>query len=415
MRLTDEEEAMQAGVFGPSLKWAIEHQIRVGRYFEACNLVPVSQAHVMADTESLGVAGVEWLERMACSPPEHRRVRIPTITDPRGTDFAAAHRLKQEPWMLDLERRAIAAFEALGVLMTDTCINYQTIMPPVRGEHVAYGDTGVAIYSNSVCGARSNFEGGPSALSAGMTGRTPRYGYHLDQHRLATLIVDVAWTPRAFNDWGALGGIVGRLAGDYWQVPVLVGVECIPGSDEMKHFGAALASYGSVALFHMAGITPEAQRLDDVILPGIATRTYQVGEADIRAFQQSYTKAVEKVDVIVFSAPQLSLVEMALVAGLLDGRRATIPLLVVTSPQVKPDADRMGLTTRIEAAGGMVLSGMCFYQSYAREMAQANGWKRLATNSAKLTNIIGGYGYIPVLLSMEACIEAACADGRILA
>ena len=106
-----------------------------------------------------------------------RQVRIPTITDPRGTDFAAAERLKQQPWMLDLEHRAIAAFEALGVLMTNTCINYQTIMPPVRGEHVAYGDTGVVIYSNSVCGARSNFEGGPSALSAGLTGRTPRYGY----------------------------------------------------------------------------------------------------------------------------------------------------------------------------------------------------------------------------------------------
>ena len=93
--------------------------------------------------------------------------------------------------MLELERRAIAAFEALGVLMTDTCINYQTIMPPVRGEHCAYGDTGVVIYSNSVCGARSNFEGGPSALSAGLTGRTPRYGYHLDEHRQATLLVQV--------------------------------------------------------------------------------------------------------------------------------------------------------------------------------------------------------------------------------
>jgi predicted aconitase len=68
---------------------------------------------------------------------------------------------------------------------------------------------------------------------------------------------------------------------------------------------------------------------------------------------------------------------------------------------------------RIEAAGGTVLSGMCFYQSYAREMAEANGWQRLATNSAKLVNIIGGYGYRPALLSMEACIEAACRDGRI--
>src|SRR5262249_22565579 len=162
------------------------------------------QAHIMADTESLGEAGVAWLEGWAKLPPEQRRVRVPTITDPRGTDFAAAARLKQQEWMLVRERRAIAAFEALGVLMTDNCINYQTIRPPVRGEHVAYGDTGVVIYSNSVYGARSNFEGGPSALSAGLTGRTPRYGFHLDQHRRATLLVRVGFSPRELDEWGAL-------------------------------------------------------------------------------------------------------------------------------------------------------------------------------------------------------------------
>jgi predicted aconitase len=413
MKLTAEEEAMRAGELGPARRWAIEHQIEVGRYLGAADFVAVSQAHVMADTESLGVAGVEWLERMAGLPAAQRRVRIPTITDPRGTDFAAAHRLKQQAWMLDLERRAIAALEALGVLMTDTCINYQTIMPPVRGEHVAYGDTGVVIYCNSVCGARSNFEGGPSALSAGLTGRTPRYGYHLDERRQATLTVEVGVTPRALNDWGALGAIVGRLAGDYWQVPLLTGLERVPTSDEIKHFGAALASYGSVALFHLAGITPEADRLEAVLPRGRSVPSYEIGTAEIRAFQQGYARAIEAVDVVVFSAPQLSLVEMARVADLLDGRRATVPLLVVTSPQVKPDADRMGLTARIEAAGASVLSGMCFYQSYAREMAEANGWKRLATNSAKLVNIIGGYGYRPALLSMEACIDAACSGGRI--
>src|SRR5499427_2666745 len=413
MKLTDEEQALRAGASGRAAQWAIEHQIKVGRYLGARDFVAVSQAHVMADTESLGAAGVEWLEHLARLPPDERQVRIPTITDPRGTDFAAAHKLKQQPWMVDLERRAIAALEALGVLMTNTCINYQTIMPPVLGEHVAYGDTGVVVYCNSVCGARSNFEGGPSALAAALTARTPRYGYHLEERRQATLVVNVGFTPRELNDWGALGGIVGRLAGDYWQVPAIVGIERVPTSDEMKHFGAALASYGSVALFHMAGITPEAHRLDDVLIPGAAMRAFAVGEADILAFHGSYTQKVEQVDVVVFSAPQLSLVEMQLVAGLLDGRQATIPLLVVTSPQVKPDADRLGLTARIEAAGGMVLSGMCFYQSYAREMAEANGWKRLATNSAKLTNIVGGYGYAPALLSMEACIDAACAGGRI--
>jgi hypothetical protein len=413
MKLSAEEESLLAGEGGPMRKWAMDHQIRVGRYLGAKDFVPVVQAHIMADTESLGKAGVEWLENWAKLPQAERRVKIPTITDPRGTDFAAADRIKQQSWMVDLERRAIKAFEALGVLMTNTCINYQTIMPPVKGEHAAYGDTGVVIYTNSVCGARSNFEGGPSALSAGITGRTPRYGFHLDEQRNATLRVNVKWTPRELNEWGALGGVVGRLAGDYWQVPVLTGLDRIPGSDEMKHFGAALASFGSVALFHMAGITPEAGRLEDVVPKGKNIREHEVGEADIRALQKRYVNEVDSVDVVVFSAPQLSIVELQQLADLLDGRKSKIPLLAVTSPQVKPDADRMGLTARIEAAGGSVLEGMCFYQSYAREMAEANSWKKLATNSAKLTNIIGGYGYKPALLSMEACVEAACAGGRI--
>jgi predicted aconitase len=181
----------------------------------------------------------------------------------------------------------------------------------------------------------------------------------------------------------------------------------------MKHFGAALASFGSVALFHMAGITPEAIDLEDVLPKGKTVRTHEVGEADIRALQKKYVNGIDTVDLVVFSAPQLSLVELQQLADLLDGKKAKIPLLAVTSPQVKPDADRMGLTGRIELAGGSVLEGMCFYQSYAREMAEANNWKRLATNSAKLTNIIGGYGYKPALLSMQACVEAACAGGKI--
>jgi predicted aconitase len=132
----------------------------------------------------------------------------------------------------------------------------------------------------------------------------------------------------------------------------------------------------------------------------------RVTKADVDDLQNSY-HTDDEVDVVVFSAPQLSLYELSDLAELCDGRQFTVPLLAITSPQVKPDADRMGYTARIEDAGGSVLSGMCFYQSYAREISEANGWKRLATNSAKLVNILGGYGYRPMLASMEACVGAA--------
>ena len=404
MHLSDEEQDILAGKMGPVPQQALQHQIKVGDFFGAVDFVPVTQAHIMADTESLGEAGVRWLEGLAAATEGNRRVRIPTITDPRGTDFSKAEYLGQTLRMLELERRTIDAFVRLGVLKTDTCINYQTIQAPTRGEHVAFGDTGVVIYSNSICGARSNFEGGPSALSAGLTGRTPRYGFHLPAQRQATLRVEVDFTPSTLNDWGALGGLIGRVAGNYWAVPVVEGLDGAPGSDQLKHFGAAMASFGSIALFHLAGITPEAGRVSDVAAANLPAHRFS--RADVAALQQSY-RGDDNVDVVVFSAPQLSLYELRDLAGLCEGRHFTVPLLAVTSPQVKPDADRMGYTASIEEAGGSVLSGMCFYQSYAREIAEAKGWKRLATNSAKLVNILGGYGYQPMLGSMEACVDAA--------
>jgi predicted aconitase len=404
MRLNDLERSMLAGEHGAAVKSAIEHQRVVGEFFGAADFVPVTQAHIMADTESLGETGVAWVEALTRDEPR-ARVRVPTIMDPRGTDFAKTAVLKQPGWAIDLERRAVAALRRLGILMTDTCINYQTIQAPARGESVAFGDTGVVIYSNSVCGARSNFEGGPSALAAGLTGRTPRYGFHLDEARRASVRIRADWTPVTLNDWGALGAVIGRLAGNYWAVPVVEGLARAPGSDELKHFGAAMASFGSSALFHLVGITPEAARLDDVRGDRLPV-AHRVDEKEVRALQNVYAGEKE-IDVVVFSAPQLSLYELGMLAGLCDGRRFVKPLLAITSPQVKPDADRFGLTETIEHAGGHVLSGMCFYQSYAREIAEANGWKRLATNSTKLVNILGGYGYLPLLATMEQCVEAA--------
>jgi hypothetical protein len=294
--------------------------------------------------------------------------------------------------------------------MTDTCINYQTVMAPLRGEHIAWGDTGSVIYANSVLGARSNFEGGPSALAAALTGRTPRYGYHLDPSRRATKRFRLMANPRDLSEWGAAGGIVGEACGSYWHVPVIEGLSSVPGSDALKHFGAALASFGSVALFHMPGITAEEGEL-----AGATGDPLRIGPADIAAFLSRYAAPGDKLDVVVFAAPQLSLYEMNAVAGALDGRQIhpDTTVIVATSPEIKHAADRMGLTPRIEASGAIVAQGICFYQSYAREMAEANGWTRLMTNSAKLVNILGGYGYQSSLASLDRCIDSAVA-GRVL-
>ena len=59
---------MLAGKFGEVRRWAISHQIAVSEFFDAADFVPVSQAHIMADTESLGETGVRFLEGLAAPP-----------------------------------------------------------------------------------------------------------------------------------------------------------------------------------------------------------------------------------------------------------------------------------------------------------------------------------------------------------
>ncbi len=415
MKLNEHEQAILAGNMGPARQRAMAQQIEIGRFFDAEDMVEVAQAHIMADTESLGEAGVRFLEDLADMPLDQCKVCIPTITDPRGADFNAYQRINHDPVYVELERRADQAFRALGILMTDTCINYQTMMPPVLGEHLAMGDTGVVIYSNSVQGARTNYEGGPSALAAALTGRTPRFGFHLDERRRGTACFDVTHQPATWTEWGALGGLIGRAMASYYEVPVINGIHGpAPTSDDLKHFGAALASYGSTALFHMVGVTPEAPDLQTVF-DGPAPDPTKICKADFEGFLAGYGAADDALDVVVFAAPQLSLLEMERCAYLLKDRQVhrDVALLIATNPENKHASDRMGLTQTIEDAGAVVLEGVCFYQMHARELGEANNWTRLMTNSAKLTNIIGGYGYEPVLANMERCIDSAVA-GRIV-
>ena len=404
LELNKEEKAMASGELGDAVEWAINHQIQVGNFFDAKNFVPVSNVHMMIDPESVGIDGVLFLEKLVNMKA---KVKIPMITDPRGVDLNYYTPLGQTEEMANIERRTIKACTAMGILMTNTCVNYQTIMAPILGEHVAYGDTGVVIYSNSVCGARSNYEGGPSALAAGLTGRTPRYGLHLEEKRIPTKKFCIKFEPSELTDWGLLGALIGKISGSYWEVPIIEGINHNPKSDELKHFGASMASYGSIPLFHMIGITPEAQNYTSKFINQLDE--YEITIEDILSLKSQFGKKGDKIDVVVFAAPQLSIFEMQKVSELCFEKTFKVPVIICTSPQVYADASRMKIIDQIEETGAKVLEGTCFYNQYAREIGLANGWKRLMSNSAKIVNILGGYGYEPSLSSMEHCINSAVA------
>ena len=199
--------------------------------------------------------------------------------------------------------------------------------------------------------------------------------------------------------------MIGRIAGNYWAVPVIEGIEGTPRSDQLKHFGASMASFGSIALFHLAGHYAGSLQ-SDRRRPTPICRAFALPGPTSMPCRNPITPTI-RVDVVVFSAPQLSLYELRDLAGLCDGRRFTVPLLAVTSPAGQAGrrphgiygADR--IRRRQRAVGNVFLSVLC-----ARDFG-GQGWKRLATNSAKLVNILGGYGYRPMLASMEACVDAA--------
>jgi predicted aconitase len=300
-----------------------------------------------------------------------------------------------------------------GILLT-SCTNYQAMYQPRFGEHLAWGDTGTVIYANAVCGARSNFEGGPASYAAALTGRVPAYGMHLPECRLGTHLVEVRDQPRGVSDWGALGVCVGRRLTNYWLVPVLTGIETEPDSDGLKHLGATLASYGSLAMFHVVGMTPEARTVEEAFGGRKPRGTIVVEPGDIERAYRSFVPEKENADLVVFGTPHLSIFEVRRLAGLLEGKTVhpNTMLLLTTNAQVKAMADRFGYTQVIEAAGGKIVVGVCYYIMTPREMARQHGFRTIVTDSAKLVNIIAAYGYNPIFRPTRECVEAAV-TGRI--
>jgi hypothetical protein len=406
MVLTDEERRMRDGARGPGVQIAIEQQIAVGEFFDAERFVAVSNVHMMGDTEVMGEAGHAFIERLLTLGA---RFSVPVTTNARCVDFERAAAVRQRPELVEAERALVADLRRLGALQVDTCINYQTLYQPHFGEHLAWGDTGTVIWANSVAGARSNYESGPAAVAAGITGRTPAYGYHLPEQRRGTSRFDVRAQLDDWADWGALGGIIGRRTLDYWSVPVVTGVRAAPDADRLKHFGAALASFGSCAMYHMVGVTPEARDEAGAFAGSAPAASHAIDEGALREFYRSYPEERDEVDVVVLSAPQLSVLELKRVVELLDGRpvHSSTALLVTTNFANRELARRLGYVQAIEASGGQVLAGVCWYIMEPAKMAAAFGWRNVLTNSAKLANIIGGYRLHPIFRPTAACIEAA--------
>ncbi len=408
MRLTPEEEAMLAGARGEAVRDALRYQLAVGEFFGAERFVPITNAHMMGDIEVMGDAGLAWLRATGA---QHARACVPSTTNARCFDFEHAARLGQDAGEAAKERELIATLRGMDVLTTDTCINYQTLYQPHLGEHVAWGDTGTVIYANSVFGARSNFESGPAALAAAITGRTPEYGFHLDRHRRGTLAVRLEAPLDDLADWGAVGKIVGEKHQNYHAVPVFTSVKQAPTADQLKHLGAALASYGSMGMFHMVGVTPEAPTLEAALGGNRPADEIVIDASQLERIYAGYDLGDRSASLVVFSGPQLSLFEIKSLAQAFGDRKVHrgTQVFVTTSNGVKSAARNLGYLQALEAAGATVLEGVCFYiLQNLSQLRVANGWTNMISNSAKIVNIIGAHRFNTILRRTRDCVEIAC-------
>ena len=408
MELTSEEQSILAGRRGEAPKRALQYQIELGKFCGAKRFVPVTNVHMMGDIEVMGDAGLAYLRdevRLGA------RCVVGTTTNARCIDFAHCAHMGQDPAEVAKERELIGCLRTMGVMTTDTCINYQTIYQPHLGEHVAWGDTGTVIYANSVFGARSNFESGPAALAAALTGRTLEYGFHLDVHRRGTFTVRLDAPLDDIADWGAVGKLVGETHQSYYAVPVFHGYRGTPTADDLKHLGAALASYGSMGMFHFVGVTPEAPTLEAALAGREPSEAMTITQADLERVYAGYSLGDGDAKLVVFSGPQQSLLELRRLAELFAGRRVQIgsSCFVTTSDAILAQARKIGYLDVFERAGVTVLEGVCFYilQNLSR-MRVANGWSNMISNSAKIVNIIGAHRFNTILRPTAACVEIAC-------
>lgn len=406
MIFSDQEKWMLDGFAGEELARLLQEQVKVGEFFGAERMVPIANAHFMGDLEVLGNAGLDYLNQVV---EQGLRVSVPTTRNAQSVDFEYAELLGQSPELQEGERQVRALLARLGISTVNTCIGYQSVYQPRLGEHVAWGDTGTVAYANSVLAARTNYESGAAGLAAAITGRTPAYGYHLDEHRRGNIHVRVSGEFEDYADWGALGALIGERCRGYWNVPIVDVSGANPTADQLKHLGASMASFGSSAMYHVLGVTPEASDLATALGGRELADEFEVTDADIASVFDRDLAEGGDIDLVVFSGPQLSFFELKMIADSLGDRRVAdgVRLLLTTNSMTHRGIEEQGYLKTITDAGGVVLRGTCWYIMDPAAMRERFAWERLVTNSAKLVNIIRAHGYQPALRRTDECIRAA--------
>src|SRR5580698_3418530 len=290
MHLSDSDRALLSGDRGPAARMAMSIIVRMGEIQGAPELLDISQAHIDS-TIYMGEAGLEFAERLARLGA---KVAVPSSLNVSGLDECHWREWSvPEDWAAKAQRQMIA-YHSMGCVPTWTCAPYQTSMAPKFGQQIAWGESNAIVFANSVIGARTERYPDLLDICAAITGRVPALGLHLTENRAGQLLIRLDDIPQRLQEddsfYPVLGILVGRLAGH--RIPVISGLTVTPAEDQLKAFGAATASSGAVALFHIVGVTPEAPTVEVAFQERPVTEEHIVTLDQLREIRRGLTTAL---------------------------------------------------------------------------------------------------------------------------
>ena len=382
MHLTKDEEKILNSEKGEVMERLFRLLVRLGDIYNADKMIPIGSVQVAGVSyKSIGDPGTEFLEDIAA---KGAKVKVLTYLNPAGMDLEDWKKLGFPEDFAKNQLRIISAFKAMGIVITSTCTPYLAGNLPRFREHIAWSESSAVSFSNSVIGARTNREGGPSALAAAICGVTPNYGLHLWENRQPTVKIKVDVDLNYNSDFGALGWYVGKQVKN--KIPFFTGIKDA-NTDQLKALGAAMAASGAVALYYVDGLTPEADLVEKKGLDSIS-----VGKSEIK---ETYHKlnTSKNPDIVIFGCPHASLREISSIVERLKGKHFKKPVWICTSRMIKEAAERMGYNDIIVKAGGNIVADTCMVVSPIEEM----GYKITGVNSGKAAN------YLPGFCKQEVC------------
>lgn len=407
--LSDDEAALLRGEAGPARQLAMRIVVRMGEILGARELVEVASAHIDGCLHH-GDGGTEFAERLV---ELGGTTAVPATLNVGALDLLNPSRVRSKGRRREMALRQMKAYQALGCRPTWTCAPYQAGHRPARGQHVAWGESNAVAFANSVLGARTNRYGDFMDICCAIAGRAPRTGLHLDENRHATVVVDTGGTKAALKErdvfYPVLGAWLGEAVGD--RVAVVTGLPGAVTEDQLKALGAAAASSGSVGLFHVEGVTPEAPDLATALGGAMAERVVKPAPAELRAVRDALsTVASGPIDAVAVGSPHFSIAEFAQLEALLPTAPFATPFYVCTGRAERLSLEREGRLPRFERTGVKIVVDTCVV--VAPVLPPTAGV--LMTNSGKFAHYTpSNTGYGAVYGSLEDCVASA-ARGRVV-